>query len=148
MTENTTYSIVSDDPLDDKPIWFPARPKITWSKPTKFSPDKDIELWLKHNAPLTFQQLADIRYSLYHQCSRADFTVAKAFTDQFDLIGRHSKLRVISDRARHYLLWRLRRLGRKRKWINALPRTKKRRRPKEKDCSPVAEVVSRAGSLE
>ena len=50
--------------------------------------------------------------------------------DQFDLIGRHSKLRVISDRARHYLLWKLRRLGRKRKWINALPRTKKPRRQK------------------
>ena len=83
MTENTTttFSISDDLPLDDKPMWFPARPKIKWSKPTKFPPDKDIELWLKHNAPLTFQQLADIRYSLYHQCSRADFTVAKAFGD-------------------------------------------------------------------
>ena len=128
MTENNNSSFVSDDPLDDKPICFPAGPKITWSKPTKFPPDKDIELWLKHNAPLTFQQLADIRYTLYHRCSRADFTVAKAIGDQFELIGRHSKLRVISDRARHYLLWKLRRLGRKRKWINALPRTKKPRR--------------------
>ena len=128
MTEKTTTTFsIFDDPLDDKPIWFRAGPKITWSKPTKFPPDKDIELWLKHNAPLTFQQLADIRYCLYHQCSRADFTVAKACTDQFDLIGRHSKLRVISNRARHYLLWKLRRLGRKRKWINALPRTKESR---------------------
>jgi hypothetical protein len=144
MTENKTYSIVSDDPLDDKPIWFRAGPKITWSKPTKFPPDEDIELWLKHNAPLTFQQLADIRYTLYHRCSRADFTVAKTFDDdQFDLIGRHSKLRLISNRARHYLLWKLRRLGRRRKWINALPRTKKPRERKY-DCSPVAEVVSRA----
>ena len=130
MTENTTTTFsIADDLLDDKPIWYPARPKIEWSKPTKFRPDEDIELWLKHNAPLTFQQLADIRYTLYHRCSRADFTIAKTFDDQFDLIGRHSKLRVISDRARHYLLWRLRRLGRKRKWINALPRTKK---PREK----------------
>ena len=54
MTANTTPSIVSDDLLDDKPIWFPARPKIKWSKPTKFPPDKDIELWLKHNAPSHF----------------------------------------------------------------------------------------------
>ena len=116
MTEKTTTTTFSifDDPLDDKPIWFRAGPKTTWSKPTKFPPDKDIELWLKHNAPLTFQQLADIRYSLYHRCSRADFTVAKAIgDDQFELFGRHSKLRVISDRARHYLLWRLRRLGRR-----------------------------------
>ena len=116
MTENTAPSFVSDDRLlDDKPIWFPTRRKIKQPTPPKFPPHKDIELWLKHNAPLTFQQLADIRYSLYHQCSRADFTVAKAIGDEFDLIGRHSKLRVISDRARHYLLWKLRRLGRKRK---------------------------------
>ena len=130
MTEKTTttFSIADVLPPDKESTWYPARPKIEWSKPTKFPPDEDIELWLKHNAPLTFQQLADIRYSLYHQCSRADFTIAKAIDDQFDLIGRHSKLRVISDRARHYLLWRLRRLGRKRKWINALPRTKKPRR--------------------
>jgi hypothetical protein len=129
MTENTTPSFADVLPPDEKSTWYPTRPAIKWSKPTKFPPDEDIELWLKHNAPLTFQQLADIRYSLYHQCSRADFTVAKAVGDeQFDLIGRHSKLRVISDRARHYLLWRLRRLGRKRKWINALPRIKKPRR--------------------
>ena len=137
MTEKTTttsFSIADVLPPDEKSTWYPTRPTIKWSKPPKFPPDKDIELWLKHNAPLTFQQLADIRYSLYHRCSRADFTVAQTFDDQFDLIGRHSKLRVISDRARHYLLWKLRRLGRKRKWINALPRTKKRRRPKEIDC--------------
>ena len=127
MTENTTSSFVSDDRLDDKPIWYPSRPQIKRPTPPKFPPDEDIELWLRHNAPLTFQQLADIRYSLYHQCSRADFTIAKAPGDEFDLIGRHSKLRVISDRARHYLLWKLRRLGRKKKWINALPRTKKPR---------------------
>ena len=125
MTANTIPSFVTDDRLDDKPIWFPAGPKIKWSKPTEFPPDKDIELWLKHNAPLTFQQLADIRYTLYHQWSRADYTIAKTFDDdEFDLVGRHSKLRVISDKARHYLLWKLRRLGRKKNWINALPRTK------------------------
>ena len=131
MTEKTTttsFSIADVLPPDEKSTRYPTRPAIQWSKPTKFPPDEDIELWLKHNAPLTFQQLADIRYSLYHRCSRADFTVAQTFDDQFDLIGRHSKLRVISDRARHYLLWKLRRLGRKRKWINALPRTKKPRR--------------------
>ena len=130
MTENTTSSFTADVlPSDEKSTWYPTRPKIKGPTPPKFPPDKDIELWLKHNAPLTFQQLVDIRYTLYHRCSRADFTVAKAIgDDQFDLIGRHSKLRVISDRARHYLLWKLRRLGRKRKWINALPRTKKPRR--------------------
>jgi len=106
MTENTTSSFVSDDLLlDDKPIWYPTSPKIKGPTPPKFPPDKDIELWLEHNSPLTSQQLADIRYSLYHHCSRADFTVAKAIgDDQFELIGRHSKLRVISNRARHYFI--------------------------------------------
>jgi hypothetical protein len=112
---------------DDKPVWFRTC-QAKQSKPFKFPPGEDIELWLKHNAPLTFQQLADVRYSLYHRCSRADFTIAKAIGDQFDLTGRHSRLRVINDRARHYLLGQLRLLGRKQKWINALPRTKRPRK--------------------
>ena len=128
MPDNTSISITTDVwSADDKPVWFRTY-QAKRSKLPKFPPDKDIELWLKHNAPLTFQQLADIRYSLYHQCSRADFTIAKAFTDQFDLTGRHSRLRVINDRARHYLLGQLRLLGRKKKWVNALPRTKKPRK--------------------
>jgi hypothetical protein len=129
MTENTTSPFAADVlPSDDKPTWYPTRPKIKRSKPPKFPPNEDIELWLKHNAPLTFHQLADIRYSLYHRCSRADFTVAKVDDDQFDLTGRHSTLRVINDGARHNLLWKLRLLGRKSKWINALPRPKKPRK--------------------
>jgi hypothetical protein len=129
MTENTTSSFAADVLIsDDKPVWFRTRGKAKQSKPPKFPRNEDIELWLKHNAPITFQQLADIRYSLYHCCSRADFTIAKAGDDQFDLTGRRSTLRVINDEARHYLLWRLRLLGRKRKWISALPRTKKPRK--------------------
>ena len=129
MTENTTSSFAADVLLsDDKPTWFPTRCKAKQSKPPKFPPDEDIELWLKHNAPLTFQQLADIRYSLYHRCSRADFAVVRAGDGQFDLTGRHSTLRVINDGARRNLLWKLRLLGRKRKWISALPRTKKPRK--------------------
>ena len=115
-------------PSDDKPMWFRTRCKAKQSKPPKFPPDKDIELWLKHNAPLTFQQLADIRYSLYHRCSRADFAVVRADDDQFDLTGRHSRLRVINDRGSTLFIGKLRLLGRKRKWINALPRTKKPRK--------------------
>ena len=126
MPDNTSIYIATDVwTSDDKPVWFPCQAKR--SKPLKFPPAEDIELWLKHNAPLTFQQLADIRYSLYHRCSRAEFSVAKACDDQFDLIGRHSRLRVINNDARHYLLRKLRLLGRKRKWINALPRTRKPR---------------------
>ena len=127
MPDNTSISIATDVwSADDKPMGFRTC-QAKQSRPPQFPPDKDIELWLKHNAPLTFQQLADIRYCLYHRCSRADFTIAKAVGDQFDLTGRHSRLRAINDRARHYLLGQLRLLGRKKKWINALPRTKKPR---------------------
>ena len=128
MSDNTSISIATDVwSSDDKPVWFRTC-QAKQSKLPKFPPDEDIELWLKHNAPLTFQELADVRYSLYHRCSRADFGVMRADDDQFDLTGRHSRLRVINDRARHYLLGQLRLLGRKKKWINALPRTKKPRK--------------------
>ena len=68
MKENTTTFFTADILLsDDKPTWHPAKRKSKQSKPPKFPPNEDIELWLKRNAPLTFQQLADIRYSLYHR---------------------------------------------------------------------------------
>jgi hypothetical protein len=48
--------------------------------------------------------------------------------DQFKLTGRHNSLNVINDDARHYLLWKLQLLGRKNKWLHALPRTKNPRK--------------------
>jgi len=87
----------------------------------QFTPDKDIELWLKHNGPLTFEQLADIRYSLYHHCSRTDFIVTNVTEDEFDLTGRRGTLRVVNDNARRYLLWKLSLLGRKKNWIRLSP---------------------------
>jgi hypothetical protein len=127
MQNNATCDPFSEILLTDhEATWFPTTRKQKTKKPgsTKFPPDKDIDLWLKHNAPLSFEQLADIRYALYHHCSRAEFTVSMLADDQFKLTGRHSTLKLINDDARHYLLWRLRLLGRKNKWISALPRTK------------------------
>lgn len=91
MTEN--INIFSADILvsDDRAPWHPVRNAIKREGPS-FPPGEDIELWLKYNAPITFQQLADIRYSLYHHCSRADFTVANINDGQFDLTGRHGEL--------------------------------------------------------
>src|SRR3954452_21533022 len=93
-------------------------------KPRKYPRDKDIALWLKSNAPLSFQQLTDLRYCLYHRCGRADFTVKKWDQDEFTLTGRRSSLHIVSNQARHYLLWKLRRFGRRKNWINAIPRTR------------------------
>ena len=112
---------------DDKPAWRASTRKSRRLRGPKFPPDEDIEVWLKANAPRTFDLLAAIRYCLYHKCSRAEFLVSEKSFDQFTLTGRRSDLRIINDRARHYLLWRLRLLGRKEKWIGALPRSKKPR---------------------
>jgi hypothetical protein len=99
-------------------------------KGQKYPPDADIDAWLRGNSPHKFQALADIRYCLYHRCSRADFTVTQKFSDDhFMLSGRHSELRIICNKARRYLLWKLRLLGREVGWIGALPRTRKPREP-------------------
>ena len=127
MTENITSALASDTLHDDGWIWYRPHRNAKRTK-VSFPPDEDIELWLKHNAPLTFQQLADIRYSLYHHCSRVDFTVTNVLDDAFDLTGRRSTLRVVSNNARKYLLWRLRVLGKMKSWIGAIPRTKNSRR--------------------
>jgi hypothetical protein len=126
MQDNSISGFIREILLsDNEPTWSPTNGRTTRSKRTpEFLPDKDIDLWLKHNAPLSFEALADIRYALYHHCSRAEFTVSMLADDQFKLTGRHSALNVINDNARKYLLWRLRQLGRKKSWINALPRTK------------------------
>jgi hypothetical protein len=129
MTENTTSDFVPEILIsDNESTWYPTSDKIKNPRFPKFPPDEDINLWLKHNAPLTFQQLADIHYALYHCCSRAEFAVVKAVDDQFDLTGRYSTLGVYNDGARHYLLWKLRLLGRKMKWIRALPQTRNPRK--------------------
>jgi hypothetical protein len=130
MPENTRPDRFTEVLLsENEATWFPTtqpRKSKTPGSP-KFPPDKNIDLWLKYNAPLSFEQLADIRYALYHHCSREDFTISMSGDDQFSLTGRYNALQVVNDDARHYLLWKLRLLGRKNKWIGALPQT---RRPK------------------
>ena len=78
----------------------------------------DIHLWLSKNAPRTVQELQDLRYTLYHRCSRAEFKVSqKQDKDTFVLSGRQSSLHIVSNKARRYLLWRLRILAREEGWV-------------------------------
>jgi hypothetical protein len=123
---NIISSPATDTSHENDRIWYQSQRKLKRAK-INFPPDEDIELWLKHNAPITFQQLADVRYSLYHHCSRADFIVTNVVDDGFDLTGRHNKLRIASNNARRYLLWRLRLLGQESRWIGAIPQTRKPR---------------------
>jgi hypothetical protein len=96
------------------------RPK-TLSKHKTLRPETDIRLWLMTNAPLTFQELVDIRYCLYHGCSRAGYTVKRLDDDKLMLTGRHGSLQIISNKARRFLLWQLRILAREKRWRGALP---------------------------
>ena len=131
MTENTTLlSFVSDDLSMTSRFGFQQGPKSHGrnqrnSHLTRTLSFGSSTMHLSHfsNSPTSGTPFITSAVELILQLQKHN-------DDEFDLIGRHSKLRVISDRARHYLLWKLRRLGRKRKWINALPRTKKPRRQK------------------
>ena len=84
----------------------------------------DIHLWVAKNAPCAVQELQDLRYTLYHRCSRAEFKVSqKQDKDIFVLSGRQSPLQIVSNKARRYLLWRLRILAREEGWVR---RTRRR----------------------
>lgn len=92
----------------------------------KFAPAADVCLWLSSNAPLSFEELIDIRYCLYHRCSRAGYKVGSRREDEFELEGRHGRLQVVSDSARRLLLSKLRELAKEKGWQGALPRGKSR----------------------
>ena len=99
------------------------KPKSRTLAQNSHRPETDILLWLGGNAPVNFQNLADLRYCLYHRCSRADFTVKRWDKDDFKLTGRSSSLHIVSNKARRFLLWQLRILAGERGWRGALPRS-------------------------
>jgi hypothetical protein len=89
----------------------------------KHRSETDIVLWLAGNPPENFQDLVDLRYCLYHRCSRAGFTVNRQDKDDVTLTGRHGSLHIVNNKARRYLLWKLRVLARELGWRRALPRS-------------------------
>jgi hypothetical protein len=113
---------------DLKNVEHDKAPKVHKNKrqaKREYPPDIDILLWLTGNAPLSFQELVDLRYCLYHRCSRADFTVVeKCSKHDFRLKGRSNSVHLVSNKGRHFLLWKLRLLARERKWRGAIPRSK------------------------
>jgi hypothetical protein len=70
-------------------------------------PTTDIELWLTTNGPRTYPELTDLRQSLYRQRTHGGFTISTVSGDRFKVTGRTSSLLIVSDKARHYLLWML-----------------------------------------
>jgi hypothetical protein len=103
------------EPTNVKP---PSRPKNNISRKKTRSPKTDLHLWLSNNAPRDVEELNAVRYTLYHRCSRADFKVSKKQDDDdFMLSGRQTSVHVISNKARRYLLWKLRILAREQGWV-------------------------------
>lgn len=93
-------------------------------QPPAFPADKDIVLWLSKNAPSNFDELIDIRYSLYHRCNAGGYRVKRLNDEELRITGRNGSLHVISNQARRLLLTKLRELAKEKGWQGALPRTR------------------------
>lgn len=109
------------------PAAVKADPKRSAKQPS-YSSDKDIILWLSMNAPINFDELIDIRYSLYHRCSRAEYRVKRLNDEELSIAGRQGSLHIVSNQARRLLLTKLRELAREKGWQGALPRVASRSR--------------------
>jgi hypothetical protein len=78
----------------------------------------DIPLWLSNNAPRNVEELKAVRYTLYHRCSRAELKVSQKQDDNdFLLSGRKTSVHIVSNKARRFLLWKLRILAREQGWV-------------------------------
>jgi len=109
----TTFASFLDEPAT--PTKQPKQPKTLRG----FQPDQDIHLWRRSNAPRDWQELKDLRYCLYHRCSRAGFKIKRSKGDDFTLMGRASLVIIVSNNARRYLLWQLRLLAWQRGWVGS-----------------------------
>ena len=100
-----------------------GKPKGNGPQPA-FTPDQDIVLWLSKNTPTSFDELIDIRYSLYHRCSCAEYRVKRMNNEELTIAGRQGSLHIVSNQARRLLLTKLRDLAKENGWRGALPRTR------------------------
>lgn len=81
-------------------------------------PNADLHFWLSNNGPRDVDELKAVRYALYYRCNRADYKVSeKKYKDGFLLSGRQTSVRIVSNKARRYLLWQLRVLAREQGWV-------------------------------
>ena len=104
------------EPANAKPPAPQPKSKTLVQKPR--SERTDILLWLSKNAPRTVEELKAVRYTLYHRCSCADFKVSDKQDDEtFVLSGRDGSVQIVSNKARRYLLWKLRILAREQGWV-------------------------------
>ncbi len=82
----------------------------------------DISGWLAVNSPDNWDELVNLRYCLYHRCSRAQYKVKRIDGARFIITGPNGSLLIASEDARHFLLFKLRNLAREREWVGGLSR--------------------------
>ena len=75
----------------------------------------DIEAWLRENKPATPSGLKDLRTALYQRRDWGAYVVQRAGEsymgeERFRLTGPDSTVLIVSEKARHFLLGKLRRL--------------------------------------
>jgi hypothetical protein len=75
----------------------------------------DIEAWLRKNRPDTSSNLKDLRNALYQRRDCGAYAVQTAGESymgeqRFRLTGSESTVLIVSEKARHFLLGKLRRL--------------------------------------
>ncbi|WP_187387901.1 hypothetical protein [Bradyrhizobium sp.] len=70
---------------------------------------------------MNFDELIDIRYSLYHRCSRAGYRIKRMDDEELKIVGRQGSLHIMSNQARRFLLTKLRELAKEKGWRGALP---------------------------
>jgi hypothetical protein len=96
-------------PIGDAP-WYRTKRKIQEMEASLFPPELDCDIWLRCNAVNSSEKLADLRYALYHGCSRGAFRISKTDGRHFEIAGEHSTLKVPNDGSRRYLISQLRKL--------------------------------------
>lgn len=112
----TTRQDLWGNPLPDEP---PApSPKKKYKKPSQPQYDReptDIEAWLGNNRPATTSDFEDLRTALYSRRNFGAYRVnfaGKSYTgdQRFKLTGPSGTVLIASDKVRHLLLGKLRRI--------------------------------------
>lgn len=72
-------------------------------------PATDIKAWLTDNGPRNYEELKELRRALYTRDTYGRFAIthhssSRSGEPRFSVAGRESRLLIVSDKSRHYLL--------------------------------------------
>ena len=123
MLTNTLWD--DPEPVPPKPTPPPLSPRaLRRLKLRERYPNSlptDVIAWLSDNRPETFEELMDLRKTLYSRNAHGNYFITqrghtKAGEEKFVLNGPNSVVLILSNKCRHYLLRTLCRLRKKNHW--------------------------------